>query len=82
MRAAVWYNHVKSSRALAVSVKAVDAELEFDEDVAGGVQLAGVHSRLSHLRSFEGGISPCGVVSGTVQACQIVSGIRNAALRE
>lgn len=56
---------MKASRALAVSVKAVDA----DEDVAGGVQLAGVHSRLSHLRSFEGGISPCGVVSGTVQAC-------------
>ena len=73
---------MKAWRALAVSVKAVDAELEFDEDVAGGVQLADVHSRLSHLRSFEGGISPCGVVSGTVQACQIVSGIRNAALRE
>ena len=73
---------MKASRALAVSVKAVDAKLEFDEDAAGGVQLTGVHGRLSHLRGFEGGISPCGAVSGTIQACRIVGGIRNAALRE
>ena len=72
---------MKAWRALAVSVKAVDAELEFDEDVAGGVQLAGIHGRLSHLRGFEGVISPCGAVRGTIQACRIVGGIRNAALR-
>ena len=72
---------MKASRALAVSVKAVDAELEFDEDTAGGVQLAGVHGRLSHLRGFEGVISPCGAVRGTIQACRIVGDIRNAALR-
>ena len=72
---------MKASQALSVSDKAV-AELEFDEDVAGGVQLAGVHGRLSHLRDFEGGISLCGAVSRTIQARQTVGGIRNAALRE
>lgn len=55
---------MKAARALTVSVKAVDAELKFDEDAAGGVQLAGVHNRLSHLRGFEGEISPVGLDLG------------------
>jgi hypothetical protein len=42
---------VRNVRRLAVRVEAVDAELEFGEDTAGGVGLAVVEARLYHLQS-------------------------------
>lgn len=66
-RSGVWVCAMRCvSRVLAVGVEAVDAELDFGEDAAGGIQLAVARGCLYHLRFVVEGPAS-GAVNGGIQ---------------